>query len=245
MVRLIRYLSSCGVDSRRKCELIIRSGRISINGEKETNPFRILSKKDSIDFDGRPILPPNNQTTLVLNKPSGIITTAKDTHSRKTVLDIIPKINRRLFPVGRLDKETTGILLLTDDGDLAYCLTHPKFAIEKTYEAEVDRQLTYSEIKLITSGVDIGSQEIGRALIIRQTLLKGKIIISLRLHHGKKREIRRNFKVIGLKLQSLHRVTFAGINLGNLPIGASRQLTDEEYNFLNNIDASKLQEGKA
>lgn len=245
MVRLIRYLSSCGVDSRRKCELIIRSGRISINGEKETNPFRILSKKDSIDFDGRPILPPNNQTTLVLNKPSGIITTAKDTHSRKTVLDIIPKINRRLFPVGRLDKETTGILLLTDDGHLAYCLTHPKFAIEKTYEAEVDRQLTYSEIKLITSGVDIGSQEIGRALIIRQTLVKGKIIISLRLHHGKKREIRRIFKVIGLKLQSLHRVTFAGINLGNLPIGASRQLTDEEYNFLNNIDISRLQKGKA
>ena len=119
MVRLIRYLSSCGVDSRRKCELIIRSGRISINGEKETNPFKILAKKDSIDFDGRVILPPDNRTTLVLNKPAGIITTAKDTHSRKTVLDIIPKINRRLFPVGRLDKETTGILLLTDDGDLA------------------------------------------------------------------------------------------------------------------------------
>ena len=93
MVRLIRYLSSCGIDSRRKCELIIRSGRISINGEKETNPFRILSKKDSIDFDGRSILPPNNRTTLILNKPAGIITTAKDTHDRKTVLDIIPKTN--------------------------------------------------------------------------------------------------------------------------------------------------------
>jgi len=245
MVRLIKYLASCGVDSRRNCESIIRSGRISINGERETNPFIILSESDSVDFDGKTIVPPNYKTTVVLNKPIGIITTSKDTHSRKTVLDIIPQIDCRLFPIGRLDKDTTGILLLTNDGDLAYSLTHPKFEIEKTYEVQVNRLLSDPEIQLIGSGIDIGNQEVGHAFVISQSVIKDKITILLRLYHGKKREVRRIFKSIGLKLQSLHRLTFAGIDLGNLSLGSTRELTIEEYNYLKNIDFSAFQNGEA
>ena len=154
-MRLIRYLAIAGVASRRKSEAVIRRGQVEVNGETERDPFRILSASDSVAVNGETISIPSERTVLLLHKPAGVITTVSDTHGRKTVMDLIPTTNRRLFPVGRLDKETTGILLLTDDGDLAYRLTHPKFEVEKIYEAAIDRRLTKAEKVSIVSGLSL------------------------------------------------------------------------------------------
>jgi pseudouridine synthase len=156
------------------------------------------------------------------------VTTVRDTHGRKTVMNLIPSTDRRLFPVGRLDKETTGILLLTDDGDLAYRLTHPKFRVDKIYEATVDRKLTTAEKSSIASGIDIGEGEIGRAEVVGQEFVAGDVKITLKLRHGKKREVRRILKTVGVQLKHLHRSAFAGITLGDLKAGESRFLTTEE-----------------
>ncbi len=227
-MRLIRYLAAAGVASRRKSESIIKGGRVEVNGETVRNPFRMLSAKDSVALDGESIAVPAERTVVILHKPAGVVTTVRDTHGRKTVMNLIPSTDRRLFPVGRLDKETTGILLLTDDGDLAYRLTHPKFRVDKIYEATVDRQPTPAEKSSIASGIDIGEGEIGRAEVVGQEFVAGDVKITLKLRHGKKREVRRILKTVGVQLKHLHRSAFAGITLGDLKAGESRFLTTEE-----------------
>ena len=231
-MRLIRYLAGAGVESRRKCELIIKRGKVTVNGKNEMDPFRIISPSDNVELDQTPLKMPTEKTIVILHKPAGVVTTASDTHGRKTVLDLVSNMDSRLFPVGRLDKETTGILLLTDDGDLAYRLTHPKFGVEKIYEATADRFLTDTEIKSIFSGIDIGEEEIGQAEVIDQTDTANGAKITMKLHHGKKREIRRIFREMGLKLIHLHRSAFAGLELGNLASGEQRNLSHEERNVL-------------
>ncbi len=234
-MRLIRYLATAGIASRRKSEAFIRGGQVEVNGESERDPFRVLSASDSVSINGDTISVLFERTVLLLHKPAGVVTTVKDTHGRKTVMDLIPATDRRLFPVGRLDIETTGILLLTDDGDLAYQLTHPKFEVEKIYEAMIDRQLTESEKVSITSGINIGEGEIGHAEVVSQETMGRNVKITLKLHHGKKREVRRILSAVGLHVRQLHRSVFAGISLGNLEAGESRSLTSSEAFFLKRI----------
>jgi pseudouridine synthase len=234
-MRLIRYLATASVASRRKSEAVIRGGQVEVNGETERNPFRILSAVDSVAVNGETISIPSERTVLLLHKPAGVITTVSDTHGRKTVMDLIPATDRRLFPVGRLDKETTGILLLTDDGDLAYRLTHPKFEVDKIYEAAIDRRLTEAEKLSIASGINIGEGEIGHAEVVGQQTGSGNVKITLKLHHGKKREVRRILKAVGVRVRQLHRSVFAGISLGNLKAGEFRFLTGNESPFLDRI----------
>ena len=234
-MRLIRYLAIAGVASRRKSEAVIRRGQVEVNGETERDPFRILSASDSVAVNGETISIPSERTVLLLHKPAGVVTTVRDTHGRKTVMDLIPATDRRLFPVGRLDKDTTGILLLTDDGDLAYRLTHPKFEIEKIYEVAIDRRLTKAEKVSIVSGINIGEGEIGHAEVVGQETDAGDVKITLKLHHGKKREVRRILKAVGVQVKQLHRSVFAGISLGDLKAGEFRFLTGNEAPFLERI----------
>ena len=231
-MRLIRYLASAGVASRRKCESIITGGRVTVNGKDETDPFRIISTSDSVELDQTPVKTPIEKTVVMLHKPASVVTTANDTHGRKTVLDLVSNIDTRLFSVGRLDKETTGILLLTNDGDLAYRLTHPKFGVEKIYEATADRFITDAEISSISSGVDIGEGETGQAEVVDQTDTANGVKITMKLLHGKKREIRRIFREMGLELTHLHRITFACLELGNLASGKHRILSNKERRLL-------------
>ena len=232
-MRLIRYLASAGVASRRKCESIITGGRVTVNGKDETDPFRIISTSDSVELDHTPVKTPIEKTVVMLHKPASVVSTVNDTHGRKTVLDLVSNIEPRLFPVGRLDKETTGILLLTNDGDLTYRLTHPKFGVEKIYEVMADRFFTDAEINSISSsGVDIGEGETGRAAVIDQTDTANGVKITMKLHHGKKREIKRIFREMGLELTHLHRITFACLELGNLASGKHRILSNKERRLL-------------
>tara|TARA_Y100000590_G_scaffold344091_2_gene393396 strand:- start:14733 stop:15467 length:735 start_codon:yes stop_codon:yes gene_type:complete len=232
-MRLIRYLATAGVASRRKSEAVIRSGQVEVNGETEKDPFRVLLASDSVSVNGETISVPSKRTILLLHKPAGVVTTVRDTHGRKTVMDLVPATGRRLFPIGRLDKETTGILFLTDDGDLAYQLTHPKFEVEKIYEATIDRQLTEAEKVSIASGINIGEGEVGHAEVVMQKTMDGDVIITLKLHHGMKREVRRILKAVGVQVRQLHRSAFAGISLGNIKVGESRLLSSNETSFLN------------
>jgi pseudouridine synthase len=168
----------------------------------------------------------------MLHKPKKVITTVKDTHGRKTVLDLVPS-KYRLTPIGRLDQDTTGLLLLTNDGDLHQKLSHPRNQIPKDYEAVIEGKITSSQKQKLAKGIYIGDKEYGKAEIISQETKKSRSTIILRLRQGKKREIRRIMYRFKLKLLTLKRIRFAGLSLGNLSENHYRTLTDKEVKTLN------------
>jgi len=227
-MRLNKYLASCGVASRRKCEDIIRSGTVLVNGEIEVNPFRLLLPEDSILLDDQEMFSLVDTEVIVLNKPDGYITTTNDPQGRNTVMDLVKSPNR-LFPVGRLDKDTTGVLLLTNDGNLAYQLTHPKYQVEKVYRVQIMGFLSNNDIEQIKSGVMIGSDETGQGEVLSQNKVSKSVTeIELVMTEGKKREVRRIFSSLGYKVIALQRISFGGITTDGLNLGHWRRLSEEE-----------------
>ena len=227
-MRLNKYLASCGVASRRKCEDIIRSGTVLVNGEIEVNPFRLLLPEDSILLDDKEMFSLVDTEVIVLNKPDGYITTTNDPQGRNTVMDLVKSPNR-LFPVGRLDKDTTGVLLLTNDGNLAYQLTHPKYQVEKVYRVQIMGFLSNNDIEQIKSGVMIGSDETGQGEVLSQNKVSKCVTeIELVLTQGKKREVRRILSSLGYKVIALQRISFGGITTDGLNLGHWRRLSEEE-----------------
>ena len=227
-MRLNKYLASCGVASRRKCEDIIRSGTVLVNGEIEVNPFRLLLPEDSILLDDQEMFSLVDTEVIVLNKPDGYITTTNDPQGRNTVMDLVKSPNR-LFPVGRLDKDTTGVLLLTNDGNLAYQLTHPKYQVEKVYRVQIMGFLSNNDIEQIKSGVMIGSDETGKGEVLSQNKVSKSVTeIELVMTEGKKREVRRIFSSLGYKVIALQRISFGGITTDGLNLGHWRRLSEEE-----------------
>ena len=177
-MRLNRYLAASGIASRRKCESIVKSGRVTVNGQRVTTPFCLLDEDDLVCLDGEVVALAQEKAVIILNKPKGTITSVGDSRGRRTVMDLIGEHNLRLFPIGRLDKDTTGVLLLTNDGDLAHRLTHPSFQIEKVYEALIAGQLSSAEIDRIEEGVDIGGGEMGAAHVVSQKVSKERSVRS-------------------------------------------------------------------
>lgn len=231
MIRLVKFLSNSGIASRRKCEVLIKDGRVRVNKILNKNPFFEINSNDLVELDDKIVLPVLKKKIIKLNKPVNIITSTKDTHNRKTVLDLISE-EEKLFPIGRLDKDTTGVLLLTNDGDLAYKLTHPKFKVFKIYLAISLKKFNLTQIKKIKNGINIGDEELGHAEIISQKNINEFFEIKLKLFHGKKREIRRIFKVMNIKLISLKRLSFAGIYVDDLKLGEYKNLTNAEIELL-------------
>lgn len=230
-MRLNKFLANAGVASRRESDRLIQAALVEVNGSIVTDPAFNVERGDSILYNGRKVKVPDQQTVILLNKPKGVITTAQDTHGRKTVLDLIP-LKMRLFPVGRLDKDTTGLLLLTNDGELANYLTHPRNSVPKIYEAEIEGRLSEKDVNKIRKGVFIGEGLFGRAEILSQHTDRKRTIVRLRLHHGKKREIRRIFEFLNYRLFSLSRVAYGELTLDNLKPGTWRFLTAEEIESL-------------
>ena len=227
-MRLNKYLASCGVASRRKCEDIIRSGTVLVNGEIEVNPFHLLLPEDSILLDDQEMFSLVDTEVIVLNKPDGYITTTNDPQGRNTVMDLVKSPNR-LFPVGRLDKDTTGVLLLTNDGNLAYQLTHPKYQVEKVYRVQIMGFLSNNDIAQIKSGVMIGPDETGQGEVLSQNKVSKSVTeIELVLTQGKKREVRRILSSLGYKVIALQRISFGGITTDGLNLGHWRRLSEEE-----------------
>ena len=226
-MRLNKFLALSGVASRRGSDHLIKAATTTVNNIVITDPAYDIKDCDIVRFDGKNIQLNDKTVVLMLNKPMGIITTMNDPQNRLSVADLLPK-NNRVFPIGRLDKKTTGLLLLTNNGDLANSLMHPKNRVSKIYEAIIDRTLDSKIISKIKKGIFIGAGEWGKANIISQKKSKKRTLVTLELHQGKNREIRRLFRSIGHKLFSLKRVQYAGLELGDLALGQYRLLLNNE-----------------
>ena len=226
-MRLNKYLAQSGVASRRESDRLIQEGTVTVNGQVMIDPAYQVQESDQVTFDGKLLKPQQTTVVYMLNKPKNVITTARDDFGRKTVLDLIPS-NRRLFPVGRLDKDTTGLILITDNGELANYLMHPKNRISRLYEVEIEGSLNSKEIAKLKKGIFIGDGEFGKGEIVKQTTRKTRSIITLRLRQGKKREVRRMFYSLGKKVYALHRFQYGTMTLRNLQSGQWRGLTEKE-----------------
>ena len=231
-MRLNKFLAQSGVASRRKSDELIQMATTEVNGKICQDPAYSVKDSDVVKYDGQQISPILEKVVIMLHKPKKVITTVKDTHGRKTVLDLVPS-KYRLTPIGRLDQDTTGLLLLTNDGDLHQKLSHPRNQIPKDYEAVIEGKITPSQKQKLARGIYIGDKEYGKAEIISQETKKSRSTIILRLRQGKKREIRRVMYRFKLKLLTLKRIRFAGLSLGNLSENHYRTLTDKEVKTLN------------
>ena len=205
-----------------------------VNGKICLNPAYDVTEKDIVRYDGRRIDIINETIVVMLNKPKKVISTVKDTHNRKIVMDYIPK-KFRLTPIGRLDQNTTGLLLFTNDGDLQQFLTHPKNNVSKDYEAIIEGRLSPLQKRKIKKGIYIGFKEFGQAEVLDQVTEKTRSKVTLRLRQGKKREIRRIFFKLKVKLFSLKRISFSKIKLGTLKEGEYRELRKNEISLLRKL----------
>ncbi len=233
-MRLNKYLAKSGVASRRKSDHLIQLATTMVNGKVCLDPAYNVKDNDRVSYDGKYIHPIKSKIVIMLNKPKKVITTVKDTHQRKTVMDFINS-SQRLSPIGRLDKDTTGLLLLTNDGDLQQYLTHPKNKIPREYEVVIEGKMEDRYIQKLKKGIYIGYKEFGKAEIIKHQTIKGRTKLNLILRQGKKREIRRIFFRLKKKLFSLKRIKFANLSLGKLKEGDFRELTLKEIERLYKI----------
>ena len=230
-MRLNKFLARAGIESRRKADELIQMATTEVNGKICLDPAYDVKDSDKVKYDGQKIKPILEKVVIMLHKPKRVITTVKDTHGRKTVLDIIHS-KYRLTPIGRLDQDTTGLLLLTNDGDLHQYLSHPRNRIPKDYEAVIEGRMASDQIQKLGRGIYIGDKEYGKASIVSQETTKGRSIVILRLYQGKKREIRRIMHRLNLKLISLKRIRFASLELGDLPEHHYRTLSEMEVKLL-------------
>ena len=235
-MKLFRVISSSGELSRRKSINAIQEAMVTVNGKLILDPFIDTKPEDDIRLDNKKIRYNVDLTTILLNKPSGYISSKSDEKGRKTIFELVPK-NPPLNHVGRLDKNTTGAILLTNDGNLSQFLMHPKNKIEKEYIATTDKYFSEKNIKRLQKGIFIGSNQKGRAKIVSQELKKGHVEVVMILRQGKKNEIRRIFKFLDLNLLSLKRVRIGEIKLSNLAEGSWRNLSKKELNFLTKIQS--------
>ena len=226
-MRLAKYLAHAGVASRRSAERLVADGRVAVEGAVVRDPARAVEEQAAVTVDGRPVVPEGREVHM-LNKPAGVVSTARDTHGRPTVLELVDS-GRRLYPVGRLDTDTTGLILLTNDGELANRLTHPRYKVEKVYRARVaPREVSEPTLAALRAGVDLDD---GRTLPARvRRLPDGELEIVLR--EGRKRQVRRMCEAVGHRVVELRRVSFGPLELGGLGEGGSRRLSDAEVERL-------------
>ncbi len=236
-VRLQKYIAMCGKASRRKAEELIAEGRVSVNGtEVRELGTKVELGNETVTLDGEIIKPEARKYYIMLNKPAGYVTTVKDQFDRPTVIDLVQsEINARVFPVGRLDYETEGLLLLTNDGDFAYRLTHPKFHVDKSYIATLNGGITESGLNRLRSGVRLEEFTTSPADVEILETAHGRMKIKITIHEGKNRQVRRMFEAVGSHVAELKRVGFANMELGNLPEGRWRHLNDNEISYLKKL----------
>ncbi|MDO8879897.1 MAG: pseudouridine synthase [Coriobacteriia bacterium] len=232
--RLQKYLSRAGVASRRVAEEMIVAGRVSVNGTVASGlGVKVTAGADEVRVDGSLVEPPTTLWYLMLNKPAGVVTTLDDPQSRPTVARYIPDGAPRLFPVGRLDFATTGLLLLTNDGDLAHSLMHPRYHVTKVYHAGVDGVPDAADLRSLREGIDLDdgrTAPAGARVLSREGSRASSVEITLR--EGRKRQVRRMLSAIGHPVRSLTRVGYGPLTLGKLEQGSVRALRDEEVRAL-------------
>ncbi len=238
---LNKYLAHCGVASRRDAADIIKTGKVKVNDAITTEPGFKVKTSDYIMVEGKKISIKKNLVYILLNKPKDFLTTTEDDRGRKTVLDLIKHATEeRVYPVGRLDRNTSGVLLLTNDGDLANQLTHPKFQVRKLYEAKLDKPLTKADFDKLLNGITLEDGEI-HADVLAYADDKDKSVIGIEIHSGRNRIVRRMFEQLGYDVKGLDRVIFANLTKKNVERGKWRFLSDKEVRLLKFFNKAKGQ----
>lgn len=233
-IRLQKYIAECGIASRRKAEELILEGKISVNGIIVTElGTKINPSKDIVEYNNKVIEPEQRNVYILLNKPIGYVTTVKDQFNRPSVLDLV-KVKERIVPVGRLDFYTSGALILSNDGDFVYKITHPKHEVNKTYNVTVKGIINDDEIEALRSGVKIDNYitKPAKVKILKTDKDKNISRIQITIHEGKNRQIRKMCEAIGKKVLALHRSKIGNIDVKDLKIGEWRYLTDAEISDL-------------
>ena len=234
MERLQKFLANCGIASRRKCEELITSGKVKVNGKVVTElGTKIKPDTDVVEYNGQVVKPIENKVYILLNKPIGYVTTATDQFDRDTVLDLV-KVKERVVPVGRLDMYTSGALILTNDGDFVYKVTHPKHEVEKTYTVTLKGIVTQDEVQALKNGVKIDDYTTrpAKVKILKTDQEKQQSRLEITIHEGKNRQVRKMCEAVGRKVLALHRSKIGSISVKDLKIGTWRYLTEEELIYI-------------
>lgn len=231
-MRLNKFIAACGASSRRGADELIAAGRITVNDLVPSSMGQKVDEEDVVCLDGKRLILENNYVYIMLNKPEGYLSSCVDDRGRKTVIDLLKDIDERVFPVGRLDYDTKGLLLLTNDGDFAYKCTHPKHELDKKYYAVVKGVLSDSVIKTLSGSVKIDGHATAGAKIeiLKRSSKRTELYITI--HEGRNRHIKRLFQLAGCRVSELKRVAIGSISLGNLPEGKWRSLSTSEVRKL-------------
>ena len=235
-MRLQKYLAECGVASRRHAEEMIRDGRVTVNGTTVTEMGTQVEEGDRVTVDGRAVRPEKTKRYIMYHKPAGEVTTASDPEGRKTVLSHFEHMRERLYPVGRLDYDSEGLLLLTNDGDLTNRLLHPRNEVDKTYVARVGGELTLEQVKTLRGGVVLDERRTSPAKVQVTKREEDYTYVTVTIHEGRNRQVRRMFEAVGLEVLALKRVGFGPLTLGDLKRGQWRDLTAGEIAKLKALD---------
>lgn len=231
-MRLNKFLSNSGLASRRKCDEIIAEGKVIVNGKVVSElGYQINERKDKVIVEGKVIKLPSSFVYIKLNKPKGYACTAHDEKGRKTIYDLVD-CEERLFSVGRLDYDTEGLILLTNDGDFANCVAHPKYEMEKEYRVTCEGEIKESELAVMRKGVVVDGKRMPSAKVEKLSFENGFTKLSVVINEGQNRQVRRMFEAIGHEIKLLKRVRIGNVRLGGLSRGEYRDLTQEELNSL-------------
>lgn len=233
-MRINKYLAECGVASRRGCDKLIEEGRVTVNGKTAALGDDIAGGEE-ICVDGVPVSHGEKHSYYLLNKPKGYVCTVRDDKGRKTVMELLPPDAGRVFPVGRLDYDTEGMLLLTDDGDLTFRLTHPKNEVPKTYLVKIEKGITDVELNRLRAGVEIDGVLTGKSKVKVIETDKAFTKLQVTITEGRNRQVRKMFEAVGKQVVFLKRIKIGEMRLGSLPRGKVRKLTAEEIFYLKNI----------
>lgn len=234
-MRINKYLASSGYGARRKCEQLVLDKRVCVNGKVCTDLAFVVGENDKVTVDGTLCMPASEFDYIMLHKPKGVITSMSDEHGRKTVIDILPEKYKKLKPVGRLDYDSEGLLLLTNDGDLAYVLTHPSHEITKTYVVRVEGEVKESQLAVIRAGVVIDGVRLAKCKVRVLEKVSNGTKLQVVISEGKNRQVRKMFEAVGLNVAFLKRTQIGELRLGGLARGAVRPLSIEEVLYLKSL----------
>ena len=232
LVRLQKFMADNGVASRRKSEELIAAGKVKVNGAVAQIGDKVNPKKDKITVSGKKIAVDNELVYLMLHKPRGFITTMSDERDRNCVAQLVSDVKKRVYPIGRLDRESEGLLLLTNDGELANAITHPKKHVPKTYRVTVRPSVTEAQLTALSTGIDIDGRMTAPSEVHILEKQDGRVVLSITIYEGRNRQIRKMCEALGLEVARLKRLQIGPVKLGMLPQGKYRMLTDDEVRKL-------------